>query len=188
MGRAIFSDVLDTKQIMRAAAMMATMWGIGPVIGPVIGGYLQFYFNWQACFYFFAAFGLIAFITVLFVIPETHFDRHPLNFTLIKNNFKTIVTHRTFMGLVTLMGLFYSLLIVFNTLGPFLIQTELGHTSIYFGRAALLMGVCFLIGTTTCRRLVKTFLPENILSIATPILFLFSLIGLVCRYFFSNEY
>lgn len=184
VGRAIFSDVLNTQQMLRAAAMMATMWGIGPVIGPVIGGYFQYYFNWQACFYFFAAFGLIAFVTVLFVVPETHFDRHPLNFKVIKNNFKTIVTHRHFMGFVTLMGLMYSLLIVFNTLGPFLIQTELGHTSIYFGRAALVMGVCFLIGTTTCRRFVKTFLPENILSIALPIVFIFSLMGLVLSYLF----
>ena len=88
IARAILSDVLTTKRLMQTTPMLATMWGIGPVVGPVIGGYLQFYFDWQACFYFFAVFGFIGLIAVSCIIPETHFQRQDLNLNQLKDNFK----------------------------------------------------------------------------------------------------
>lgn len=182
IARAIFSDVLTTKRLMRTTPMLATMWGIGPIIGPFIGGYLQFYFNWQACFYFFAAFGFVGLIAIIVIIPETHFQRQDFNLKQLKNNFKTIVTHRIFIGSVILMGLTYSLLIVFNTLGPFLIQTKLGHSSIYFGVAALLMGVNFLVGTFICRYFIKAIPPEKIFSFAVPCFLFIALISVVFVY------
>src|SRR5205085_6876169 len=113
-GRAVLSDILPKDKLIRIATLIATMWGIGPIIVPVIGGYLQFYFNWQACFYFFSFMGLLGTLAMIFIIPETHFHRQPLQYQLLKNNFVTIMTHRTFLGLVILMGIMYSLLIVFN--------------------------------------------------------------------------
>src|SRR5262249_19537975 len=157
---------LSPIQLMRTATMIATMWGIGPVIGPLIGGYLQYYFNWQACFYFFAFYGFVGLVSAFFIIPETHRYRQKLNFVQIKSNFTNIITHRLFVGAVTLMGITYSLLIVFNTLGPFFIQNILGHSSVYFGKIALCMGLAFLSGTFICRYLIKRHQPEKILIFA----------------------
>lgn len=180
--RAVLSDVLPTHRLLRVATMIATMWGIGPVIGPVIGGYLQYYFNWQACFYFFAGFGLIGFIAMIFILPETHFNRQTFNVIQIAKNFKTIVSHKIFMGSVLLMGIAYSLLIVFNTLGPFLIQSELGQTPIYFGHLALFMGLTFLLGTFICRRLVKQFQPEEIFAYAVHFFLVVSFVSVIAAY------
>ncbi len=161
-GRAILSDILPKEKLIRTATFIATMWGIGPIIGPIIGGYLQFYFNWQMCFYFYAFMGLIGLLAVMFIVPETHFNRQPLQFQQLKTNFITIATHRLFLGIVILMGIVYSLLIAFSTLGPFLIQTSLGYSSIYFGKIALLLGLAFLVSTFLCRQLLKHFYPEDI--------------------------
>lgn len=183
--RSVLSDMLDSNQLVRIAPMVATMWGIGPIIGPVIGGYLQYYFGWQACFYFFALLSAIFLVLAICFIPETHFNRQALNIKQISDNFMTLVRHRMFMGSVLLMGIFYSLLIVFNTLGPFLIQMELGKSAIYFGHLALFMGLIFLVGTTTCRRLVKHFLPENIILTAVIIASIIGLISLIAAYIAS---
>lgn len=180
--RAVLSDVLPTHRLLRVATMIATMWGIGPVIGPVIGGYLQYYFNWQAGFYFFAGFGLIGFIAMIFILPETHVNRQSFNVIQIAKNFKTIASHHVFMGSVLLMGITYSLLIVFNTLGPFLIQTVLGRTPVYFGHLALFMGLMFLLGTFICRRLVKQFQPEEIFAFAVPVFLFVALISVIAAY------
>jgi len=161
--RAVFSDILPKEKLISTATLIATMWGIGPIIGPMIGGYLQYYFNWQMCFYFFALMGFIGLLSIFFIIPETHFSRQALQYKQLKRNFITILTHRTFLGIVILMGIAYSLLIVFNTLGPFLIQTHLGYTAVYFGQVALFMGITFLAATFLCRRLLKQLYPEEIL-------------------------
>jgi Na+/melibiose symporter-like transporter len=163
------------------------MWGIGPIIGPIIGGYLQFYFNWQMCFYFFAFMGFIGLLAMIFIIPETHFDRQPLQYKQLKNNLILIMTHRVFLGIVMLMGITYSLLIVFNTLGPFLIQTSLGYSSVYFGQIALCMGITFLIGTFLCRRLLKQLDPEDIFFYVILIFTLIAVIGVLLSLIYGNN-
>lgn len=178
ISRAMMSDILPKDKLIRFVTLMATMWGIGPIIGPVIGGYLQFYINWQACFYFYALIGFMGFLAMCYVARETHFDRQPLQYQQLKKNFVLILTHRLFIGAVMLMGISYSLLIVFNTLGPFLIQTSLGYSPVYFGRLALFMGLAFLLGTILCRRWLKNLTPEQLLLYAIPIFMFIAAISL----------
>ncbi len=186
-GRAVLSDILPKDKLIRTTTLIATMWGIGPIVGPMIGGYLQFYFNWQMCFYFFSFMGFIGLLVMIFIIPETHFHRQPLQYKQLKNNFTTILTHRAFLGTVMLMGITYSLLIVFNTLGPFLIQTSLGYSSVYFGQVALFMGLTFLIGTFICRRLLKQLYPEEIFFYAILIFTFIAAIGVLLALIYGNN-
>ncbi len=185
--RGLFSDVLSAERLMRIAPFLSLAWGIGPVIGPVIGGYLQFYFDWQACFYFYAGAGLLAVLITLTCIPETHFKRLPLNPQQIGRNFKEIVTHKVFMGSILIMGCVYPLLIVFNTLGPFLIQRTLGHSPVFFGHIALWMGLMFVLGTLFCRRLIKKIPPEGVLRSVLPLAFLLGILTLGAAYVWGQS-
>lgn len=203
--RAIFSDLLDQARLMKFATLIATMWGIGPIIGPIIGGYLQYYFNWKAGFLFFAILGGLALLVMCFILPETHHARQPLKMKTIKGNMFVILKHRLFLGLGIIMGLAYSLLIIFNTLAPFIVQSDLGHTPIYFGRMAFLMGLAFLFGTIVCRICLKKvtpltlfftmitvftliaaasfiislFLNMNVLTLFIPSLFMYFSVGII---------
>lgn len=160
--KAIFSDILPKEKLVHMGTLMGTMWGLGPILGPVIGGYLQFYFGWTAGFYFFTIFSLIGFIVSYVIIPETHFNRHPLKLTTIKKNIREVLSNRIFMCIVFLMGLAYSLIIVFNTSGPFLIQNEFHYSPVFFGHVALWLGIVFLISTVTCRHLLKKYSVEKL--------------------------
>jgi Bcr/CflA subfamily drug resistance transporter len=180
--RAVLSDILTEKKLLQIATIVATMWGIGPILGPIIGGYLQYYFNWHACFYFYAGFGFIGLVAMFFILPETIAKKQSLEIKQIKSNFVTIITHQLFVGVVTLMGITYSILIVFNTLGPFLIQISLKQTPIFFGHLALCMGLAFLIGTLACRYLIKQLQPENIIGVIAPLLLFVSLLFLGLTY------
>ncbi len=185
--RGVLMDVLNKEAIVRIMPLNATMWGLGPVVGPVIGGYLQFYFGWQACFMFFGVLGAIIALAVIVIIPEMHFNRHPLRLHQIKNNFTEILSHRTFMGASIVIGLTYSLLIVFNTLGPFLIQVVLGHSPVYFGHLALILGIVFLVGTITCRRLVQKEIGAKKIAFVTLLIgFVIALLAVVLACFFGR--
>ena|SRR3990167_1090739 len=82
--RAVCADVLEPDQLTRTGPWFGTMWGLGPVFGPILGGYLQTYYGWQAGFYFFAFIAFIALAVVYFILPETHQHQHPLKITTIK--------------------------------------------------------------------------------------------------------
>ena len=162
LARTIMSDILVEKRLVQIIPMISTVWGIGPIIGPVIGGYLQYYFDWQACFYFFAAYGLILFVLFLSFLPETHHQRQPLHLKIAWGAVREMLSHRIFLGSILVMGWIYSLMIIFNTLGPFLVQVTFHHTPVYFGHAALCMGIAYLLGTIVCRQLLKVWKWEQV--------------------------
>lgn len=176
--RSIFSDILPPEKLVPLGAVLATMWGLGPIIGPFIGGYLQFYFGWQSGFVFFAIVAGLMWLLVMLVIPETHYHRQPLNLVTIKRSFKEVLSHKLFMSMILLMGLVYSLIISFNTLGPFFIQVQLQHTSIYFGHFALSMGIVFLLSTFLCKFLLKHMEAKKLFLISINFFFAIMLTGL----------
>lgn len=185
--RAVFSDVLTPEKLVKLAALLATMWGIGPIFGPVLGGYLQVYFGWQAGFCFFAAVAFILAIIVFIVVPETHLHRHPLNYSTIKTNFIHVISHKLFIALAALMGLSYSLLIVFNTAGPFLIQNRFHYSPVVFGRIALVLGLVFLISSLVCRQILKFFKIEIIQLFSINLFFLIALALVFGSYCFPHS-
>jgi Bcr/CflA subfamily drug resistance transporter len=181
--RAIYSDILPPEKMVRMGTLIGTMFGLGPVIGPVIGGYLQFYFSWQSCFIFFAALVTIELLIIAFVVPETHHHRHPLHLTTLSKNMTEVLRHKKFMGIVLLMGCVYSLLISFHTLAPFLIENQLGYSSVFFGRLALWLGLAFLAGTFMIRALLKKQSVEKLMAIILHLFLGVAFLGLLFSFF-----
>ena len=124
VARAIATDCFKNSEINLAKAMatFSLSWAIGPIVGPWIGGYIQHYFNWQANFYAFAFYGLLLCVFMLTSLPETHRELIPFNFSNIKNNFKNILLNPIFLLTLCVASLAYSVLVIFNVIGPFLIQ------------------------------------------------------------------
>ena len=187
VARSVFSDILAPEKLTRMGTLIGTMWGLGPVLGPVIGGYLQFYFDWEAGFVFFAIIAFIGFIASFIMIPETHFNRHPLKPHTIKTNLMAVVSNRLFMCIVILMGLAYSLIIVFNTAGPFLIQNELHYSSVFFGHVALWLGVVFLISTFACRHFLNQYSVEKIYLFVIHFFFMVTIASIIFSFFFEKS-
>ena len=69
--------LLDTYPREKHGSAMA-MWGIGvmvgPILGPTLGGYLTEYYNWRWIFYINVPFGLLALAGILAFVPETQRD------------------------------------------------------------------------------------------------------------------
>ncbi len=185
--RTIFSDIFLPEKLISLGILIGTMWGIGPVIGPIIGGYLQFYFGWQAGFYFFAVTALINSVLIFFLIPETHFNRHPLNIKTIKSNIAEVLRHRLFMSLIVMMGCAYSLIIIFNIMGPFLIQNTLHYSPVFYGHLAFSLGIIFLLATFFCRYWLKRIPVNKIYFYAVNTLMLMATIMLILSFVFAKN-
>lgn len=185
--RTIFSDLLCGERLVRWGILLGTMFGLGPILGPLIGGYLQFYFGWQSCFLFFAVVLGVISIFLFIIVPETHFNRHALKLQKIKNDMLRVLKHTQFMGLSLITGIVYSLIISFNTLGPFLVQNTLQHSALFFGRLALMMGLAFLAATFTCQYLLRRLSVEQILLFFIHAFLLVASIAIVLGYVMGNS-
>ncbi|MDD3265591.1 MAG: Bcr/CflA family efflux MFS transporter [Burkholderiales bacterium] len=185
--RAAFSDIVPKDKLVHLGAVIGMMWGLGPVIGPLIGSYLQENFGWQSCFYFFSIVSLLNFISVFFIVPETHFNRQPLKFKTIQRNMLEVLKSRTFIALPIMMGMSYSLILSFHTMAPFFIQEMLHHSPVFFGKIALLLGVGYVITTIVVKKLLRHFLASQILSISIIFFLAAAIIGLILSYFYPNS-
>jgi MFS transporter, DHA2 family, multidrug resistance protein len=71
LSQAVMFDIYPVEQ--RGPAM--AMWGmgvqIGPVIGPILGGWLTENYNWRWVFYINVPFGILAAVGLLLFLKET---------------------------------------------------------------------------------------------------------------------
>lgn len=161
--RAIAKDCFSGPELSKAMSFISMSWALGPILGPVIGGYLQHYFNWQANFYFFSAYGLILFLFALITLFETHLNRSPFHPVTAAKQIKEVTTHPVFLQLAILAALVYAILIVYNMIAPFLIQVHLKYTAIRYGHFSLLLGVGFFLGSFSNRYIIHYLTPVKII-------------------------
>ena len=145
--RAITPDVFKGKSYNKVVIGMVTAWGLGPIIAPFIGGYLQHYFGWHAPFYFLTVYGLLIFSLAVLVLPETHLTRTPINLKGLASQLQSTLKHPVFVGGSLIAGLTYGLIVIFNVMGPFLIQDALGRSAVFYGYIGLILGVGFFSGS-----------------------------------------
>ena len=152
--RAIPADCFSGLELTKAMGFLATSWALGPILGPFIGSYIEFYFHWQANFYFLAGYAVLTFIYAAIVLKETHLDRSPLHFPKILGALKEALTHPVFLIYATIASLIYSILVIFNVVAPFLIQVDLGYSAVVYGRVALVLGLSYFLGNFSMRTFV----------------------------------
>lgn len=160
--RAIATDCFSGLSLNKVMSYIATSWSLGPIIGPFIGGYFQNYFNWQTDFFFFGFYGLIIFIYAFVAVPETHIELSPLHPVKIYHSIKTVITHPFFVICAVLLALIYSALVIFNIIGPFLIQNVLKYSAVAYGHIALIIGLGYFLGNISNRILLRHFKPMQI--------------------------
>jgi len=153
--RSVIPDLFQGRELSIMMNYMVMAWSIGPIIAPVIGGYLQQYIGWQASFYFLAGYSLLGFFMVLIYLPETSIHRHPFHPKKILKRYSEILLNRKFLDGLLIDGLLYSLILLFAVVGPFLIQTALHYSAAQFGHIALLVGLAWFLGAMTNRVLVN---------------------------------
>ena len=149
MGRAILCDRFEGQKFVKAASHIGVAATITPMLGPLLGGYIEEYSNWRLSFLSIFLYGLIALATVFFYLPETRADDHQFATTLggIFKTYLTILKNRTFIcfflpGAASFLGE-----MAYNMQSSFLLQNRIGWGPIGFGWLNILIIMGLIIGT-----------------------------------------
>jgi len=122
--RAIVAECFFGSELAKILTYMSLSWALGPIVGPVIGSYLQSFFDWQANFYFFTIFGIFVLVTSL-KLSETNINLVP--FSKIFSGIRQVISCPIFLYGTAILAFIYSVLVIFNVVGPFLIQEVLKY-------------------------------------------------------------
>jgi len=151
--RAFFVDLYKGEQLKHYLSFFTMVWSCGPILAPFLGGYLEKYFNWQANFYFLAAYALVLLVLDLIYGGETIEKFKKFNMVEVLSSYKMMLTNRMFiLGIVTL-GFSYSVVMVFNISGPFVLENNMHFNSVVIGYCTLILGFSWMIGGYLSKRL-----------------------------------
>ena len=136
---AVVRDTHDERAAAGLIGKMASIWAFGPMLGPVLGGYLDQTFGWRANFSAFAAFGMVAFALSWWLLPETN-QQKSRNFTEQFRTYPLLLTSHRFWS--------YALCMAFSVGAFYAFLSGIPLVSIHeFGMAPAAIGVA--MGTIT---------------------------------------
>lgn len=95
VGRAIIRDSFPGHEAQRLMALVTMIFGLAPVVAPVIGGWLQGRFGWQSVFVFLALYGGLLLAVCHLRLPETHppAARQPFALAPLARNYLTLASN-----------------------------------------------------------------------------------------------
>jgi DHA1 family bicyclomycin/chloramphenicol resistance-like MFS transporter len=167
--RAIVRDLHAGERAATMLSLMGMVLGIAPIVAPIIGSHLHVWFGWQANFIFVAAYGALALVCVLSVLPETLRSRNvrATHVGVMLANYARLLRSRVYLGYLLIAAFSTSALFAFLAGSSFVFVTVIGTGEQGFG---LLFGVVMLgnlVGSTIGSRLVARLGIDRMLRYST---------------------
>lgn len=180
--RTIIIDHFTGHQFKVALLYTSLTFGIGPILAPFIGGFLQYHLGWKANF---IAYGVVSFILMiifaLFINESRNKNLEKFSFKNILINYINALKNSSFLPGTMIAGISQVQLLVYTTSGAFLIENILHRSAIVYGNSALVISCGYLFGTITNRFLIKHFQISKLISIG----FLLLLFAIIAQIVFS---
>ncbi len=144
--RAYFVDLFEGKKLKHYLSLFTIIWSTGPIVAPFIGGYLEELFGWESSFYFLAGFAAVLAILEYIFSGETLAHFNDFNISKIAGVYKEMIKTASFSLGIVMLGLAYSMVMIFNMTGPFIIQHHLNLSVVYAGYSSLILGLAWMTG------------------------------------------
>lgn len=183
--RTILVDNLNGHQFNVAILYTSLAFGMGPIIGPFIGGILQHHFGWQSNFLAYAVMGF-AFLLLFGLFVEDSVQKHnSFSSKRLLKSYHDLITHKIFTAGIFLTSCCRIQLILYATVGAFLVQNILHRSAIVYGNTALLVGFSYFLGTLTNRFLIKKRHVNHLMQIGLTLLIVSSAVQIALALFGS---
>jgi len=155
LARAMLRDAYGDDKLAKYFAYLTAAYVLGPMLGPVLGGFLMDAYGWRAMFLLALGMGVAILALVVWRLPETHRKRTRfLGFRSLARDYAILLRSSRFLGYTMhtafSTGGFYALI----SASAFLIGDVLGESASTFGLYFILLPLGFMLGNFVSGRLV----------------------------------
>lgn len=144
--RALFVDVYTGEKQKHYTSLLTIVWAAAPITAPFIGGFLQKNFGWTSNFYLLGFYGLGMFIMEALFSGESLPKAHPFKAKSIFSVYKKMISTFHFSSGVLILGISYSMVMVFSMSIPFLVEHKFHMSAVITGYCSLLSGLSMFFG------------------------------------------
>lgn len=181
--RAIIVDNFSGHRFRIAMLYTSLTYGLGPIIGPFFGGILQHHFGWKANFLAYGIIGIALFLLFAVYVDESLQVKENFSIKRSIKNYQTVLSNNIFIVAILLVSFCQIEVMLYSTVGAFIVENILHRTAIVFGNTALLVGCCYLIGTLTNRFFIKKYSLYQLTKIGLILLAFGSVVQIIFAYF-----
>ena len=160
--RAYFLDTFEGEKLKNYTSLFSIVWATAPIVAPFVGGYLQAAFGWHGSFYFLGFFTLAIMVLDLIFGGESLKTFSPFKPAAILNTYGSMLKTRDYGMALAIMGLSYSLLMVYGMTSPFIIEHVYHYSPIVTGYSSLLSGVALMLGGIISKSIIHRPLDRKI--------------------------
>jgi len=185
--RAFFVDIFEGDKLKHYLSLFSIIWSTGPIVAPFLGGYLQTVFGWESNFYFLGGLAIILAILEFIYSGEslTRFSKFSLS--NIGNIYLKMIKTPSFSLGIVMLGLAYSMVMIYNMTGPFIIEHHLHFSPVVAGYSSLILGFAWMVGGFIGKATInKPFLKKMMVNLGLQILFV--LLMFISIQFISSIY
>ncbi len=171
IARAIVRDAYAPEHSARVIARASTWISLAPIIGPILGSWLQVTFGWRSAFVALGIFSAVVMAACIVRLPETneHKNPHATNLRGLLANYQLVLGSREFWLHVMPASLSYGSIFLFISGSSFVLIKVLGVPTQWFGFCFGAGVSGYMTGTLVCRRLLKSISSEQALRIGTTV-------------------
>lgn len=171
IARAIIRDVYSPAEGGRVVAQASSWMGLAPLLGPVVGAYLQVAFGWRAAFVVLASAGLAVAVGAIVKMNETnaHPDPDAMRPGGLVRGYREILGAPVFWAYALPGALSFASIFVFISGASYVMINVLDVPTAYFGYAWGLGVTGYLAGAVWCRKLLAAMGADRALSLGTAI-------------------
>lgn len=176
--RAYFIDLFTGETLKNYLSLFSIIWSTGPIVAPFIGGYLQASFGWKSNFYFLAILAVVLAILEYVFSGESLKNFAPFSIRKIAGVYADMIKTASFtLGLV-MIGLAYSMVMIYNMSGPFIIEHTLHLSPVIAGYSSLILGIAWMIGGIIGKSTInKPFVKRITVNLALQVLFVLAMLA-----------
>ena len=170
VGRAVVRDRFDHRNGARVLSILMLVWGLAPIIAPLVGSLLVTFASWRIVFWLITGFGGLMMIWILFGFEESR-SAETAAHARAEHPFRAYLA---LLSSPSLIG--YSLALAFNGAAVFAyISAAPGLLEGHYGVSPLLFGVVFSLNSFGMiamgqinARLLRYYTHERIIGYARP--------------------
>ncbi|MCF6765135.1 multidrug effflux MFS transporter [Thiotrichales bacterium 19S3-7] len=141
---AISRDVYDKNQLIKVIGLVMLAIGVFPLLSPIIGAWLDYFFGWKSAFYWLFIFGVIYLSISVILFKETHTHRNPFSLKQLIINYLSVCRIRAFIGYSLISACSYAILFAFMASATLIYLQEYGVSAVIGGNLIALNGISII--------------------------------------------
>lgn len=145
ISRAVVRDTVETAEAASKIGYITMGMSLVPMVGPVIGGFLDELYGWQSSFLLTFVFGLVAFAIVYFNLNETNRNISP-SFAAQFRAYPELLKSRRFWGYTLTAAFTSGAFFAFIGGGPFIATEMLKLTPSQYGFYFGIISIGYMLG------------------------------------------